>query len=112
MPVVRGGRRSPAPYHGPRQLGATMDGIQTVPPKTRPVIADVGCAAKCRHEPPAETPLHSSQKSWWLVVENGVVDLCNFDPGYELDLLVRSSLKSMTAIWMGLSTVMQEADAH
>lgn len=23
-----------------------------------------------------------------------------------------SSLKSMTAIWMGLSTVMQEADAH
>lgn len=56
--------------------------------------------------------LSASQKSWWLVVENGVVDLCNFDPGYELDLLVRSSLKSMTAIWMGLSTVMQEADAH
>jgi hypothetical protein len=44
--------------------------------------------------------LSASQKSWWLVVENGMVDLCNFDPGYELDLLVSSSLKSMTAIWM------------
>jgi hypothetical protein len=56
--------------------------------------------------------LSASQKSWWIVVENGMVDLCNFDPGYELDLLVRSSLKSMTAIWISLSTVMQEADAH
>ena len=39
--------------------------------------------------------LTAAQKSWWLVVEDGKVDLCNFDPGYELDLQVRSSLKSM-----------------
>lgn len=54
--------------------------------------------------------LAAAQKSWWLVVEDGKVDLCNFDPGYELDLQVRSSLRSMTAIWMGLTTVRHAAD--
>ncbi|MBA1145157.1 winged helix-turn-helix transcriptional regulator [Mesorhizobium neociceri] len=53
--------------------------------------------------------LPPSQKSWWLVTEGGTVDLCNFDPGHELDLLVTSSLRSMTAIWMGLTTIKQEA---
>lgn len=55
--------------------------------------------------------LPPSQKSWWLVVEGGAVDLCNFDPGHELDLLVKSSLRSMTAIWMGLTTISKEADS-
>ncbi|MCO4319510.1 helix-turn-helix transcriptional regulator [Phyllobacterium sp. 21LDTY02-6] len=54
--------------------------------------------------------LTPNDRSWWLVVEQGKVDLCNFDPGYELDLQVRSSLRSMTAIWMGLSTVGHETD--
>jgi DNA-binding HxlR family transcriptional regulator len=52
--------------------------------------------------------LSGPQKSWWLVVESGAVDLCNFDPGHELDLVVRSSLRSMTAIWMGLATIKDE----
>ena len=54
--------------------------------------------------------LPGAQNSWWLVVDGGAVDLCNFNPGYELDLLVRSSLLSMTAIWMGLTTVKKESD--
>ena len=36
------------------------------------------------------------------MVEDGEVDLCGFDPGYEINLLVRSSLYTMTAIWMGM----------
>lgn len=52
-----------------------------------------------------------SQQSWWLVVDGGAVDLCNFDPGHELDLLVRSSLRSMTAIWMGLTTIKKESES-
>lgn len=52
--------------------------------------------------------LSGAQKSWWLVAEGGAVDLCNFDPGHELDLLVTSSLHAMTAIWMGLTTVSKE----
>ncbi len=55
--------------------------------------------------------LPTSQQQWWLVVDGGKVDLCNFDPGYELDLLVSSSLRSMTAIWMGLTTVKHETDS-
>jgi DNA-binding HxlR family transcriptional regulator len=54
--------------------------------------------------------LPGSQKSWWLVVDGGTVDLCNFNPGYDLDLLVKSSLRSMTAIWMGLTTVKKESE--
>jgi hypothetical protein len=54
--------------------------------------------------------LPGSQKSWWLVVDGGTVDLCNSDPGHELDLIVKSSLRSMTAIWMGLTTIKKETD--
>ena len=39
-----------------------------------------------------------------------LVDLCNFDPGYDVDLLVKAPLRAMTAIWMGLTTVRQEID--
>lgn len=50
-------------------------------------------------------------RSWWLVVDRGVVDLCSVDPGYDVDLYVRSSLRSMTAVWMGLSTLQAEISA-
>lgn len=55
--------------------------------------------------------LPGAQKRWWLVVESGEVDLCNFDPGHQLDLLVTSSLRTMTAVWMGLTTVQKESDS-
>jgi DNA-binding HxlR family transcriptional regulator len=47
--------------------------------------------------------LSPTQRNYWLVVEKGDVDLCYADPGFEVDLLVTSSLKTMTAIWMGLT---------
>jgi DNA-binding HxlR family transcriptional regulator len=53
----------------------------------------------------------AGRKSWWLVVEGGAVDLCAVDPGYDVDLFVRGSLRSMTAIWMGLSTLKAETEA-
>jgi DNA-binding HxlR family transcriptional regulator len=52
-----------------------------------------------------------SRRSWWLVVEGGKVDLCGVDPGYEVGLHVRASLRSMTAVWMGHSTLQREIDA-
>jgi len=52
--------------------------------------------------------LAEARRSWWLVVDKDGVDLCSVDPGFELDLLVTSSLRTMTAIWMGLATVAQE----
>lgn len=37
---------------------------------------------------------------WWLVCEAGEVDLCRNNPGHDLDLLVRASVRSLTAVWM------------
>lgn len=51
-----------------------------------------------------------NRRHWWLVVGDGKVDLCGFDPGYEIDLLVTSSLKTMTALWMGFVSVRQEIE--
>jgi len=52
----------------------------------------------------AELP--EAQRTWWLIVApDSDVDLCSVDPGYEVDLFVASTLKTMTAIWMGLETV-------
>ena len=51
------------------------------------------------------------RRYWWLVIEDGTVDLCGVDPGYDVDLHVRSSLRSMTAVWMGHSTLQREIDA-
>ena len=49
-----------------------------------------------------------ARRCWWLVVEGATVDLCGFDPGFEVDVLVTASLRSMTAIWMGLAKLGRE----
>lgn len=53
----------------------------------------------------------SAKRSWWLVIDGGAVDLCSANPGFDIDLYVRGSLRSMTAVWMGLSTVRTELEA-
>jgi hypothetical protein len=45
------------------------------------------------------------------LIDGGKVDLCSVDPGYDVDLYVRSSLRSMTAVWMGVATLQAEVDA-
>jgi len=40
-------------------------------------------------------------KQWWLVVEEGEVDLCLEDPGRDVDITLVASLQIMTQIWMG-----------
>ena len=53
-----------------------------------------------------------ARQHYWLVVEpDGKVDLCNADPGFEVDLFVTGSLRAMTAVWMGVTTVKQEVEA-
>lgn len=50
-----------------------------------------------------------SKRHWWLVIEpRGAVDLCWSDPGFDVDLYVSTDLHTMTAIWMGLTTVEKE----
>lgn len=55
--------------------------------------------------------LGEGDRTWWLVIENGTVDLCKIDPGHEIDLIVRGSLRSMTAVWMGMTTIASEVEA-
>uniref|UniRef100_A0A2A3JTC7 Transcriptional regulator n=2 Tax=Alloyangia mangrovi TaxID=1779329 RepID=A0A2A3JTC7_9RHOB len=50
-------------------------------------------------------------RDWWLVVGTDDTDLCKFDPGYEVDILVTADLRAMTSVWMGLSKLPDEIDA-
>jgi DNA-binding HxlR family transcriptional regulator len=43
----------------------------------------------------------ASSRYWWLVNEDGDVDLCPLDPGDEAALELRTTLRTMTRVWMG-----------
>ena len=55
--------------------------------------------------------LSASKQNYWLVVDGGEVDLCYFDPGFDVDLLVRSPLRTMTAVWMGVAILGREIES-
>ena len=55
--------------------------------------------------------LPESHRDYWLVIVDGIVDVCWVDPGYEIDLWVYSPLKVMTAVWMGYASLMSEITA-
>jgi DNA-binding HxlR family transcriptional regulator len=50
------------------------------------------------------TDARPGEQQWWLVVENGKVDLCLQDPGRELTLVVESTVRALTEVWVGDST--------
>jgi DNA-binding HxlR family transcriptional regulator len=49
----------------------------------------------------------SKFRFWWLVIKNGDVDVCMKDLGYEVDLTITSDLRTLTAAWMGDTTMMK-----
>jgi DNA-binding HxlR family transcriptional regulator len=55
--------------------------------------------------------LPAGKRSWWLVIDGGQVDLCSTNPGFDIDLYVSGPLRSMTSVWMGLSTMEKEVSA-
>lgn len=42
-----------------------------------------------------------AHRRWWLVVDQGEVDLCLKDPGYQVDLYVEADLRALVEVWMG-----------
>ncbi len=40
-------------------------------------------------------------KTWWLLVDGKVVDLCTEDPGKEVDLYINSSVRTLVQVWGG-----------
>ena len=45
-------------------------------------------------------------RRWWLVIKGGEVDVCLKDPGFEPDLTLVTDLRTLTAVWMGDTTIM------
>ena len=39
-------------------------------------------------------------RNWWLVSEDGEIDLCLSNPGHEVDIVIKCSLKTMSEIWI------------
>jgi len=42
-----------------------------------------------------------SVSRWWLVVAGGDVDLCDYDPGYDVTAVVSGGLRELIRIWRG-----------
>lgn len=38
---------------------------------------------------------------WWLCISGNQVDVCDFDPGFDADLTVRTGLRTMVELWRG-----------
>lgn len=47
------------------------------------------------------TDLDSWQARWWMVVQDGEVDLCDFDPGHPTTVRVLTPLRTMVRVWRG-----------
>lgn len=41
------------------------------------------------------------KRYWWLVVQDGTIELCLTDPGFPVDLHILTDLHTMTRLWMG-----------
>lgn len=51
-------------------------------------------------------------RKWWIVANpDEPIELCQIDPGHEVDLYVRCDLRTMTAIWMGHERIGEAVDA-
>ena len=58
--------------------------------------------------PPRPVVIHFSfrdarpgEHEWWLLVEQGVADLCRDDPGREPTLVVDATVRALTDVWSG-----------
>lgn len=68
--------------------------------------------------PPGRTVIHiefadarRSERNFWLVVTDDVVEVCLKSPGFPVDLLVRSKIRTMAEVWRGLTSLREEIRA-
>lgn len=55
--------------------------------------------------------LPGNHRDWWVVIEpTGEHDLCQVDPGHEVDVFVTASLRAMTSVWMGVTLLASECE--
>ena len=111
VPSDRRGRRTAAPRHGARALGRTVDRQSTKREQLDAgfLMWDIRRFAHRELFPAQQrvviqfrfTDARRGEREWWLVVENGEVDLCRDDPGHEVTLIVESTVRALTEIWSG-----------
>jgi DNA-binding HxlR family transcriptional regulator len=53
----------------------------------------------------------SAKRLWWLVFDQGDVDLCIKRPGFDIDLRVDTDVRTLTDVWMGQTTLHKALDA-
>lgn len=42
-----------------------------------------------------------STRDWWLVITDGEVDVCDFDPGHDVTVTVSGRLRALVGVWRG-----------
>jgi DNA-binding HxlR family transcriptional regulator len=47
------------------------------------------------------TDVTPASARWWIVVNGGEVDICDFDPGFEVTAGVSTGLRSLVQVWRG-----------
>jgi len=75
--------------------------------------------ARVEEFPPKPVVIHfqlrdarAGERTWWLVVQDGVADLCRDDPGREPTLVVDASVRALTEVWTGDRTPQQALRSH
>jgi DNA-binding HxlR family transcriptional regulator len=71
------------------------------------LIWDIHRFLKTEHLPAGRTVMYfeftdlRAMRHWWLVVQDGEVDVCLDDPGYEVDVWIVCTLLTLTQVFMG-----------
>lgn len=47
----------------------------------------------------------AEMRLWWLLIENKTVDLCQSDPGFDVDLYVQTTVPAMAKVWIGKTSL-------
>jgi len=54
------------------------------------------------------TDTHKDERHYWLIVNNGKVDVCRKYPGYSEDIKLTSSIRVMAEVWRGITPIRDE----
>ena len=54
----------------------------------------------------------SNKRRYWLIFEQGHADLCYKPPGFDVDLTVQASIRTLTEIWLGHVTIEEAVRAE
>jgi DNA-binding HxlR family transcriptional regulator len=47
------------------------------------------------------TDVPRNTRCWWLINDHGQLDMCPVDPGIEVGMIIRTTLETLTRVWMG-----------